>query len=192
MTFSDRDLAVIGIYVSIVPTILIVYFDWRRRRAERYMRAREWVTKCMAHMRGLIEVSTEIHQQLSNSIKNNQQSTDEISIKITKPSYLFVVNKAQDIFLSREPLRQLASAWNDLNSKSINVLDEIYPFIFPEDDLLQLHVLLQIFQNGGDLKISQLKEWDKINQRFIISLQKANNAMMILRTESDRYLPFWR
>ncbi|WP_157492330.1 hypothetical protein [Geothrix fermentans] len=156
------------------------------------MRAKEWVTKCMSHMRGLIEISTEIHQQVSVSIGNDLNLLDEVAIKVTKPSYLFIVNKAQDIFLSRESLRQLASAWNDLNSRSRSALDEIYPFIFSEDDLLRLHVILQVFQDGGDLKASQLKEWNEINHRFIDSLQKVNNVMAILRIESNRSLPFWR
>lgn len=192
MAVTDRDLAIIGIFLSILPTVLIVYFDWRRRRAERYSKARDWVTRCLSHMRGLIELSTQLLELVTNTIGPNVEALDEVKVEITKPSQLFLVNKAQDIFLSRDSLRQLATAWDDLNLKSRNALDEIYPLIFNEDDLLKLHSLLQIFQDSGMFKSSHVKEWSEINNRFIASLQKANMAMTTLRKESRRSFPVSR
>ena len=192
MAYTDHELAIIGIYVSILPTLLILYFDWRRRRSERYTRAREWVTRCMSHMHGFVFLSTELQAQLTKKLSPNLDNIETITVGITKESHRFMINKAQDLFLSRDLLRPLQSAWNDLKPESRNLLQGISPFIFIEADLFKIHTILQAFQDGGALTQQQIKEWGEVNASFIASLQNAIDAMKNLKNEIDRSLPIWK
>jgi hypothetical protein len=190
MTYTDRDLAVIGIFASILPTLAIVYFDWKRRRSDRYSRAKEWLTKCMSHMRGFIYLSVELHNILITNLPPNLDEIESVTVSIAKESHRYFINKAQDLFLSRDSLRQLSTAWDDLSSKSKDMLEDISPFIFDEMELLKVHSILQIYQDGGTLIPSQIKEWEQSNISFTTSLKASVDTLVHLNSEISRRLPF--
>lgn len=189
MAYTDHELAIIGIWVSILPTLLILYFDWRRRRSDRYARAREWLNRCMSHMRGFVSLSAWLQDYLTTILPPNLDNTEIITVGITKESHRFMINKAQDLFLSRDSLRQLATAWNDLNPKSRVMIEGVSPLIFNEADLFKIHIILQAFQDGGTLTPDQVKELGQANASFIVAMQNAIATMANLTKEIDRQIP---
>ena len=189
--YSERDLAFIGIYASIIPTIIIVYFDWRRRRAENYKMAQIWMTNCVAHWRGFLFLSEGLYNLLLPHLPAGD-SYKEVSVEITRESQRFLVDKAQDIFLTRDSLRQLRTAWNNLNKKTQGLLDGCYPFIFNEGDLIKIHTILQAYQDGGSITSEQIHEWDQAHQSFASCFEHALETMEQLRIEIHRRFPYWR
>jgi hypothetical protein len=189
--YSDRDLAFIGIYSSVIPTIVIIYFDWRRRRAENYKMAQHWMTNCVAHWWGFLFISESLYNLLSPNLPSDK-SYKAVSVEITKESHRFIVDKAQDIFLTRDSLRQLHTAWNKLNRKTQGLIEGCYPFIFSEEAILKVHVILQAYQDGGSITPAQMNDWEKANQSFASSFDHALKTMEQLRFEIDRRFPYWR
>ena len=189
--YSDRDLAFIGIYVSILPTLVIVYFDWRRRRAENYQRAQNWMTACVAHWWGFLFLSENLYNLLLLNLPADK-SYKEVSIEMMKESHRFIVNKAQDIYLSRGSLRQLQTAWNRLNRKTQGLIQGCHPFVFSEDAIQKVHVILQAFQDGDSITSDQISDWERANQSFASSFDHAHETMVQLRMEIDRRFPYWR
>lgn len=189
MSISDHQLAWVGIYVSILPTLAIIYFDWKRRRADRYQRAKDWLTKSISHMHGFIWISTELYQDISQSTPASLDRLEAVDIAITKESVRFLINKAQDLFLSRDSLRQVQTIWDDLDQETRTALRGTYPFVFKENDLLFTHRILQQLQDGEAIAVDQLKEWQVVNASFCSSLECAVRVMSLLRMKIGLRFP---
>ncbi|MBP1771577.1 MAG: hypothetical protein H6P99_740 [Holophagaceae bacterium] len=189
MQISDRELAIVGLWASVIPTTIIVYFDWKRRRADRYIRARNWLTTCTSQLRGFVFISCELYNVLTTNLSPNLELIESVEIGLDLESQRFMVNKAQDIFLSRDPLRQLDTAWQDLGSKARKSMESMPPFVFNESELLMVHAILQKYQDGGKITYNQLVDWRKANLSFGNSLQIAIDVMSELKCEINKKLP---
>lgn len=189
MALTDRELSIIGIYTSILPTLLIVYFDWRRRRAERYQQARDWMTRVVFQMRGFVDISGELYDLLRSGLPTDLSSIESVEVGIAKESHRQLINKAQDLFLSRDMFGQLQTRWNDLSLKSKNMLEDMPPYVFDEDDLLKVHTILQKYQDGEDIAPVLIKEWELANISFGRSLEKAIRVMAQLKKEANSPFP---
>jgi hypothetical protein len=190
LQISDRELAVVGLWASVLPTAIIVYFDWKRRRADRYIRARNWLTTCTSQLRGFIFLSCELYNILTKDLPSDLALIDSVNIRLDLESQRFMINKAQDIFLSRDPLRQLDTAWQDLGSKARKSIEKLPPFVFDESELLMVHAILQKYQDGGKITCDQLIKWRSANLSFSNSLQHAINVMSDLKIEINKKLPW--